>query len=149
MKTNLILLCVVGMNIAAFAGEKMSDAETKQKLLGYWSSPRHVYHIESEGIIYMSPRKDNPVEQHWNVKDGKFYWFGEPHTIVTLNNSKFVYREIGGHGTTYTFLRETKEALRSGMKSTSGSNDHEKTSWHSRHLDYRRHRDTGSRETGF
>ncbi len=71
MKANLILLYLVGMNIVALAGEKMSDAEIKHKLHGYWSSPRHVYHIEPDGIIYMCPRKDNPV-QHWNVKDGKF-----------------------------------------------------------------------------
>jgi len=106
--TVTILSLLLSMTYFVVAGEKMSDAEIKQKLIGYWSSPRHVYHIESGGIIYMCPRKDNPV-QHWSVKDGKFYWFGEPHTIVTLDNSKFVYREIGGHGTTYTFLRDTKE----------------------------------------
>jgi len=32
----------------------------------------------------------------WHVKDEKFYVGDLPHTIVTLNNSKFVYREIGG-----------------------------------------------------
>lgn len=46
MKTNLILLCLVGMNIAAHAGEKMSDAEIKQKLLGYWKSPRTATNIQ-------------------------------------------------------------------------------------------------------
>jgi hypothetical protein len=69
--TVTVLSLLLSMTSFVMAGEKMSDAEIKQKLLGYWSSPRHVYHIESDGIIYMCPRKDNPV-QHWNVKDGKF-----------------------------------------------------------------------------
>ena len=89
----------------------MSDAEIKQKLIGYWSSPRHGYHIAPDGIIYMCPRKYATTTNHWAVKDGKFYWDSEPHEIVTLNDKKFVYREIGGYGTTFTLIRGTKEKV--------------------------------------
>ena len=106
--TTLSLL--LSVTCFASAGEKMSDAEIKQKVIGYWQSPRHGYHIASDGIIYMCPRKDAETTNHWNVKDGKFYWDNLPHTIVTLTDKKFVYREIGGHGTA-TLIRGTKEEV--------------------------------------
>jgi hypothetical protein len=97
------------------AGEKMSDAEIKQKLIGYWSSPRHGYHIAANGIIYMCPRKHATTTFRWRVKDGKFYWDSDPHTIVTLNDKKFVYREqeprSTGGAATFTLLRGTKEEV--------------------------------------
>ena len=93
---------ILSITCLAQAAERMSDAEVKQKLLGYWSSPRHGYHIAADGIIYMCPRKYATTTDHWNVKDGKFYWDNQPHSIVTLTDKKFVYREIGGHGTTFT-----------------------------------------------
>ena len=93
------------------AGEKMSDPEIKQKLIGYWSSPRHGYHIAADGVIYMCPRKYATTTNHWAVKDGKFYWDNLPHTIVTLTDKKFVYREIGDQGTTFTLIRGTKEQV--------------------------------------
>ena len=96
---------------AVAAGEKMSDDQIKQKLLGYWSSPRHGYHISDDGVIYMCPRKYATTTDHWNVKDSKFYWDNLPHTIVTLTDNKFVYREIGGHGRTATLVRGTKEEV--------------------------------------
>jgi hypothetical protein len=89
----------------------MSDAEIKQKLLGYWNSPRHGYHIAADGIIYMCPRKDATTTNHWAVKDGKFYWDNEAHSIVTLTDKKFAYREIGGHGITFTLIRGSKEEV--------------------------------------
>src|ERR1700730_17567717 len=93
MKINLLLLCLAGMNIAAFAGGKMSDAEIKQKLLGYWSNPHHGYHIAADGIMYVCPQKSSTTKYHWSVKDGKFYLSDQGHTIVTLTDKKFVYRE--------------------------------------------------------
>ncbi len=87
----------------------MSDAEIKQKLLGYWRSPRHEYHIASNGIVYMCPETHGNTTNRWDVMGGKFFWDGVPHTIVTLNNSNFVYREIGRRGATFTFTRGTKE----------------------------------------
>ena len=92
-------------------GDKRSDSAITQKLLGYWSSPRHGYHIAPDGIIYMCPRKYATTTNHWAVKDRKFYWDNLPHTIVTLTDKKFVYREIGGQGRTATLIRGTKEEV--------------------------------------
>ena len=66
--------------------------------------------IADDGVIYMCPRKYATTTDHWNVKDSKFYWDNLPHTIVTLTDKKFVYREIGGHGTA-TLIRGTKEEV--------------------------------------
>jgi hypothetical protein len=88
LTTLTLLLC---MACLALAGEKMSDDQIKQKLLGYWSSPRHGYHIADDGVIYMCPRKYATTTDHWNVKDSKFYWDNLPHTIVTLTDDKFVF----------------------------------------------------------
>ena len=106
-----ILTVILAATCLAPAGEKMSDAEIKQILLGYWSSPRHGYHIAADGIIYMCPRKYATTTNRWAVKDGRFYWGGGPHTIVTLNDKKFVYRQIGGEGRTATLIRGTKEEV--------------------------------------
>ena len=108
--TTLSLLLAVAC--LASAGEKMSDAEIKQKLLGYWSNPHHGYHIAADGIIYMCPRKYATTTSHWKVKDGMFYWGDNvPHTILTLTDKKFVYREIAARGGTATLLRGTKEEI--------------------------------------
>jgi len=107
-----ILGLFLSVTSPALASEKMSDAQIKQKLIGYWSNPHHGYHIAADGIIYMCPRKYATTTSHWKVKDGKFYWGDNlPHTIVTLNDKKFVYREIGGYGTTFTLIRGTKEKV--------------------------------------
>ena len=109
-----ILTVILAATCLAPAGEKMSDAQIKQKLIGYWLSPRHGYHIAADGIIYMCPRKNATTTSSWAVKDGRFYWGGSPHTIVTLNDKKFVYREQeprAGGATTFTLLRSTKEKV--------------------------------------
>jgi hypothetical protein len=98
------------------AGNKASDSAIKQKLLGYWLSPRHGYHFTADGIIYMCPRKyGTTTTMRWAVTDGRFYWDGSPHTIVTLNDKKFVYREQEprnpGGAATFTLLRSTKEKV--------------------------------------
>jgi hypothetical protein len=108
LTTLSLLLCITCFSAA---GEKMSDAQIKQKLLGFWSSPRHGYHIAADGIIYMCPRKDATTTDRWGVKNGIFYWDNLPHTIVTLNDKKFVYREVGGRDTTFTLIRGTKEEV--------------------------------------
>jgi hypothetical protein len=99
------------MTSFVMADGKMSDAEIKQKLLGYWFSPRHGYHIAADGIVYMCPRKYATTTNHWAVKDGKFYWDSDPHTIVTLNDKKLVYREIGLQGAIFTLIRGTKKEV--------------------------------------
>jgi hypothetical protein len=107
--TITILSLFLSVICLAFAGEKMSDAQIKQKLLGYWSSPRHGYHIAADGIMYMCPRKSATTTFRWNVKDGKFYCFDNlPHEIVTLTDKKFVYRDMGR---TATLIRGTKEEI--------------------------------------
>ena len=106
-----ILTVILTATCLAPAGEKMSDAQIKQKLIGYWHGGHHGYHIAPDGIIYMCPRKYATTTFRWAVKDGKFYWDSDPHAIVTLNDKKFVYREIGGHGTTFTLIRGTKEEV--------------------------------------
>ena len=59
----------------------------------------------------MCPRKYATTTFRWKVKDEKFYWDSAAHTIVTLNDKKFVYREIGGYGTTFTLIRGAKEKV--------------------------------------
>ena len=53
-------------------GDKPADSAIKQKLLGYWKSPRQVYHIVADGKMDVGARKDVSTER-WNVKNGKFY----------------------------------------------------------------------------
>jgi len=111
MITTLSLL--LSVTCFASAGEKMSDAQIKQKLIGYWSNPHHGYHIAADGIMYMCPRWAATTSYHWSVKDGKFYLGGDPNTIVTLTDKKFVYRGIGGYsaGISFTLIRGTKEEI--------------------------------------
>jgi hypothetical protein len=113
MKTTVtiltLLLCVISF---APAGEKMSDAEIKQKLIGYWSNPHHGYHIAADGIMYVCPQKSSTTKYTWSVKDGKFYLGGDQgHTIVTLTDKKFVYREPASSTGTATLIRGTKEEV--------------------------------------
>ena len=91
------------------AGEKMSDAQIKQKLIGYWSTGHHDYHFAADGIIYMV---GGTTKSTWSVKDGKFYWGGDQgHTIVTLTDKKFVYGEVPSSTGTATMIRRTKEKI--------------------------------------
>ena len=108
MKTIKILILLLSMTSFVVAGEKMSDAEIKQKLIGYWSNPHHGYHIAADGIIYICP---GTTKYQWSVKDGKFYWQGEPYTILTLTEKKFVWREPASGTGTATLIRGTKEEL--------------------------------------
>jgi hypothetical protein len=50
------------------------------------------------------------------LKTESDFWDNEPHSIVTLNDKKFVYREIGGYGTTFTLIRGTKEKVDPELK---------------------------------
>ena len=104
-----VFLLLTGLSLAA--GEKMSDAAIKEKLLGYWQSPRHGYHIASDGVIYMCPRAYATTTNRWDVKDGVFYWDAQPHKIVTLTDKKFVYREMSPRGVSFTLIRGTKEEV--------------------------------------
>ena len=111
--TITILSLLLSVTCIAFAGEKMSDAQIKQKLIGYWSSGHHGWQIAADGIMYMCPRSVATTKYTWSVKDGKFYG-GEVgdqgSTIVTLTDKKFVYRD-NRDGRTYTMIRRTKEQI--------------------------------------
>jgi len=104
--TVTILSLLLSMTYFVMAGEKMSDAAIKQKLVGYWKSPRHGYLIKSDAIMYRPPRKYATTTNRWDVKNGMFYQDGSPCQIVSLTNEKFVYRDSRG---TYVLTRSTKE----------------------------------------
>jgi len=89
-------------------GDRPSDSAIKQKLLGYWKSPRHGYLIKSDGIMYMLPRKYATTTNRWDVRGGRFYQDGAACEIVTLTDKKFVYRDSRG---TYTLIRGSKEEI--------------------------------------
>jgi len=99
---NIVVSLLLGI-LTVSAGERMSDAAIKQKLLGYWKSPRHEYLIKSDGIMYMLPREEGTTTNRWDVKGGKFYQDGGPYEIVSLTAKKFVYR--GSSGPTFTLTR--------------------------------------------
>jgi hypothetical protein len=99
-----IVLLIAGLS--ATAGEKMSDTAIKQKLLGYWQSPRHGYHIAADGIMYMCPRAYCTTTNRWDVRGGMFYQDGDAFRIVALTDSKFVYSNRLG---TFTLLRGSKD----------------------------------------
>jgi len=89
-------------------GDRPSDSAIKQKLLGYWKSPRHGYLIKSDGIMYMLPRKYATTTNRWDVRGGRFYQDGAACEIVTLTDKKFVYRDSRG---TYTLIKGSKEEI--------------------------------------
>jgi len=86
-----------------------SDDAIKQKLVGYWLSPRHGYLINSDGIIYMLPRKYATTTNRWKVRNGLFYWDDMPHEILILGDKQFVYRSRDAHPATFKLLRSTRE----------------------------------------
>ena len=88
------------------AGEKMSDAEIKQKLLGYWHSPRHGYEYTSDGVMHML---GGTTTSHWDIRNGVYYEGFRPFDIVTLTANKFVYRDRGRDHLVYTLQRISKE----------------------------------------
>jgi hypothetical protein len=93
MKTKrllLNLLTIFGMSLLATAGEKLSDAAIKQKLIGYWQSPRHGYLIKSDGVMYML---GGTTTNRWDVKGGIYY--EDPFDTIVLTNKKFVVRSRG------------------------------------------------------
>jgi hypothetical protein len=102
--TTLSLL--LSLTCLASAGEKMSDAEIKQLLLGHWKSPRHGYEYKSDGYIHML---GGTTTNRWDVRNGVYYEDSDPFDIVTLTSNKFVCRDRGHDHTTYTLQRISKE----------------------------------------
>ncbi len=107
--TTTTLSLLLSFTFLAFSGEKMSDAQIKQKLIGYWTFGHHGWHIAADGIAYICPGTNKNT---WSVKDGMFYWADNvPHTILTLTDKKFVYREPASSTGTATLIRGTKEEV--------------------------------------
>jgi hypothetical protein len=106
----LFVAAAVLLSVAPlFAGEKLSDAATREKLLGYWQSPRHAYLFKADGVVYMCPRSICTTTNKWDVKNGRFYWDGEANEILLLTNKKFSYRAVGKSGPTFTLDRTTEK----------------------------------------
>ena len=91
------------------AGEQLSDAAIKQKLLGYWGNPRHAYLYQPNGVRSMCPRKDSTTTNKWDVRGGLYYEDGDAYRIVTLDARTFAYQGVGSDRTTYTYRRKTKK----------------------------------------
>jgi hypothetical protein len=98
-------------NSASGNGDNPADLAIKQKLVGYWKFPKAVCYITADGKMYVGPRKNETEKSRWDVKNGNFYWNNVPYTIVTLTDNKFVFREIGSHGTTFTLIRGAKKEV--------------------------------------
>jgi len=75
------LSLISAMTFVAEAGEKMSDAGIKQKLLGYWKSPRHGYEYTSDGIMHTL---GGTSKSHCDVQNGVYYEDSDPCDISLL-----------------------------------------------------------------
>jgi hypothetical protein len=89
------------------------DTEIKKELLGYWTSPRHPYHFQSNGIIRMCPEVGPyaaTTTNTWDVRNGVFYQDGDPMKILAINKYQFVYQEMRGPftGTVFILYRISK-----------------------------------------
>lgn len=106
MKTKLIVMTLtvavaIGI-ITTSANDASSDAATKQKLLGYWSSPRHEYLYKQDGIRYMV---GGTTTNHWDVRGGVYYEGFKPYDIVSFSRETFVYRSREPSKPTFTLKR--------------------------------------------
>jgi hypothetical protein len=101
-----ILTVILTATCLASAGEKMSDAEIKDKQVGYWKSPRHGYEYTSDGVIHML---GGTSTSRWDVRNGVYYEDSDPFDIVTLTSDKFICRERGHDQATYTLQGISKE----------------------------------------
>lgn len=107
-----LVVVLVITSFSAAAGDKLSDSAIKQRLLGYWQSPRHGYLIKSDGIMYMCPRKYCTTTNRWDVKGGRFYQDSRSYEIVTLTDKKFVYRDTGKkNAMPFTLIKGAKEEV--------------------------------------
>lgn len=121
MKIRLLSVTALSLVFTAsisMAGEKLSDAALKQKLLGYWQGPRYVFLYKSDGFCYPIGRMGQKA--HWAIKGGVYYEEGLPWDILTLTNKKFVYRFRGGE--TVSRTKMTDKEGESFKKQTDSSN---------------------------
>lgn len=84
-----------------------SDADMKHKLLGFWSSPRHDYLYKSDGVCYMV---GGTTKSNWDVKSGVYFDFSRSYSIISLSDTKFVFRD-NSNGDTFTLVRCSKKDM--------------------------------------
>ena len=89
-------------SITTLANEASSDAVIKQKLLGYWRSPRHDYLYKRDGIRYMF---GGTTTSPWDVRGGVYYEGFKPYDIVSFSPKTFVYRSREGSKLTFKLER--------------------------------------------
>ena len=49
------------------AWAQQSDADLKAKIVGYWSSGRHIYDYRADGSWYMCPVSPDSTHGHWTL----------------------------------------------------------------------------------
>jgi len=90
-----------------------TDSALKQKLPGYWKSPRHAYFYSKDGSMQMV---NGDPKNKWNIVNGVYHELEDDgraydYDIITLTDDKFVYRSRGDNPTTFTLSRiSQKEA---------------------------------------
>lgn len=113
MRTKLIiptLTAIVAISaLPGCVGNVPADAATKQKLLGYWRSPRHDYLYKADGVRYMQPRPPCTTTNRWDVKGGVYFEDSEPYDIVSHTDQTFAYRSRDADQITFTLKRITKK----------------------------------------
>jgi hypothetical protein len=97
-------LSKIAMVLAFFVAATMAhadDAAIKQKLLGYWSTGRHVFLYKSDGNALMMGGTSN---RKWDVRNGMYYELGDtgdikdasPCKIISLTQTRFVFQQSDG-----------------------------------------------------
>ncbi len=97
-------------NAAPIQSNSATDSTFKQKLLGYWKSPRHAYFYSKDGSMQMV---GGDPKNKWDIVNGVYHEVEDDgrdyaYDIVTLTDNKFVYRSRGDNPTTFTLGRISK-----------------------------------------
>jgi hypothetical protein len=103
LKNTLLVLALFMAATVAHA----DDAAIRQKIIGYWSTGRHVFLFKSDGNALMMGGTSN---MKWAVHNGMYYEGGDegdvtnsqPHKILSLTNTRFVTQREEG---IYTWKR--------------------------------------------
>ncbi len=87
-----------------------TDSAFKQKLLGYWKSPRHAYFYSKDGSMQMV---GGDPKNKWDIVNGVYHEVEDDgrdyaYDIVTLTDNKFVYRSRDANPMTFTLSRISK-----------------------------------------
>ena len=90
--------------------DSATDSALKEKLVGYWKSPRHAYLYSKDGSMRMV---SGDPKSKWNIVNGVYHELEDDgrayaYDIITLTDDKFVYRSRGDSPTTFTLSRISK-----------------------------------------